>query len=189
MDPITLSLIASTLAGGISAYGQYRANQENIHEAEKNREWQERMSSTAYQRSMHDMALAGINPIMASKLGGASTPAGAQATVNDVISPAVQAALTVKRAEAEINNLQAQAENTDARTAQQLLQNQKLKLTTLPYQVGNTAIDVTRRGLSNLTENLRSKETVKSPVTIDLDSLKNYYRQLKLENYKKVTGK
>ena len=42
-------------------------------------DFQERMSNTAYQRAMADMKQAGINPIMVTKLGGASTPTGAMA--------------------------------------------------------------------------------------------------------------
>lgn len=60
---------------------QNAAMQYNSAEALKNREFQERMSNTAYQRAVEDMKKAGLNPILAYANGGASTPGGSGATI------------------------------------------------------------------------------------------------------------
>lgn len=73
-----------------SAIGQMYQNQENKRSAKRQMEFQAEMSNTAYQRAMKDMELAGLNPILAYKMGGASTPAGAQYQAGNIGKAAVE---------------------------------------------------------------------------------------------------
>lgn len=53
----------------------------NAQEAAKNREWQEKMSNSAFQRATADLKAAGLNPILAAG-ASASTPGGGMASTN-----------------------------------------------------------------------------------------------------------
>lgn len=63
--------------------GTNRRQQEfNAQEAQKQRDWEEQMSNTAYTRAVEDMKNAGLNPAMMYASGGAgmsTTPSGASA--------------------------------------------------------------------------------------------------------------
>lgn len=73
-----------------SKYASYRMsmaqqsaqNEFNAVEAQKARDFEERLSNTAYQRAVKDMKTAGINPVVAYSNGasGASTPSGSAAS-------------------------------------------------------------------------------------------------------------
>lgn len=70
----------------------------NSAEALANREWQEHMSNTAYQRAVEDMKKAGLNPILAFANGGASTPGGSAGTISGAsVGLASSSALGVSR--------------------------------------------------------------------------------------------
>lgn len=76
--------VAGVATGGLFGFiQQERNNQFNAQQAREQREWEERMSNTAYQRAVSDMQQAGLNPaLMYGQAGssGASTPSGASAS-------------------------------------------------------------------------------------------------------------
>lgn len=68
------SMLASN---AMSAASQSSAMRYNSKEAKAQRDWQERMSSTSYQRGAKDLEAAGLNPVLAAYNGfGAQTPSG-----------------------------------------------------------------------------------------------------------------
>lgn len=107
-------MAAATLgAAALGAYGQHRANKSNRESARESMAFSERLSSTAHQRQMQDMREAGINPILSSKFGGASTPSGSGYSSENELAGApasVASAVALKKQGAEVDLIRRQAE-------------------------------------------------------------------------------
>lgn len=68
---------------GLDVAGDIYSTERGIHQADKQMDFQERMSSTSHQREVADLKAAGLNPILSAMGSGAPSASGAMAPVSN----------------------------------------------------------------------------------------------------------
>lgn len=115
---IPWAAIATIGSSALNFLGAGNANDRAQDNAQAQMDFQERMSSTAYQRSMADMKAAGLNPMLAYKQGPASAPGGTAApVVNELAGAGAQfasTALAERRLSADLKNIEKDLEVKDS---------------------------------------------------------------------------
>lgn len=102
------------LGAGLDYYSSAHANKQNAAEAQRNRDFQLMMSSTAYQRQAADLKAAGYNPILGAYQGsGASTGGGSQAVMQPRTAR-LSAHMALASQAATIDNIRASTAKTAA---------------------------------------------------------------------------
>jgi hypothetical protein len=110
--------IGSIVGIGADIYGQNKANRDSKEMAQKQMDFQERMSSSAHQREVKDLRAAGLNPMLGYMQSGASTPSGAMGSVKSPevggqVRDAGRLFLDKQEQQARINQINATAEKTN----------------------------------------------------------------------------
>jgi len=99
----TAPAVAALGGAALSFLGGERRNTSQQNQSAQQMAFQREMSNTAHQRQMADLKAAGLNPILAASYGGASSPGGAMAQIQDSITPAVNTGMQAMQSQSDVD--------------------------------------------------------------------------------------
>lgn len=173
------AMIGASLGAGYDASrDQDQTNAQNMALTREQMAFQERMSSTAYQRAMSDMKAAGLNPMLAYAQGGASTPGGASVKLENPAAAGAASAQAVMSTLAGATGAAQQAASAEMLTAQAA----KLRSETLENRL-HTAKMVAETSRVSQEADLRYAQRVtegKRPELVESEIQRNYKSRDKL---------
>jgi hypothetical protein len=112
-NPFSWSSFIPSAIGAVGSYiGAEQTNKASAEQAQKMMDFQERMSNTAHQREVKDLIASGLNPMLSAKLGGASSPGGSMAPIQNVLGSATASASQNYQLESQAKLIRAQETNT-----------------------------------------------------------------------------
>lgn len=173
---------ASLIGSAMAADSAEKSNATNIRMARMQQNFQRNQRRTAYQTAVHDLARAGLNPMLAYSQGGAPAMSGASARVEPTIkgNPGAEAfasAMAAKRQDAELEVMQTQAEKNKSEASLSSAQTAKVAAETegVPIGIAHTQQDtILKQTQANLNDTLGALTIQqRNKVMAEVDHVKN----------------
>jgi len=173
-------LAAATLGSGfLGMMGANKQNETQIASAREQMAFQERMSNTAHVREVADLKAAGLNPILSAKLGGASSPGGAQPNIVNAMAPLANSAGSMadklynfRVQDAQVDNMRLTNDLLAAQIEGQNISNAQKGVFTEAYKTGGGIVDQLVGGANKILSGGGSNDVIQDVLDAGSDSPK-----------------